>query len=74
MANNLMAERKRKRLTREEVGAEIGRSKDTIGSWERGETSPPLWPDGVALAMLFDCSIDWLAGSTNTRTTFNAQG
>ena len=67
MRNNLVSERKRLGLSREEVGKEINRSKDVIGKWERGETSPLLIPDGVALARLYGCSVDYLAGLTDER-------
>lgn len=67
MVNNLVSERKRSGMTREEVGAAINRSEDLIGKWERGESSPRLIPDGVALAKLYGCSVDYLAGLTNER-------
>lgn len=69
MRNNLVSERKRAGLSREEVGEKIGRSKDVIGKWERGESSPLLIPDGVALAKLYGCSVDYLAGLVDERTT-----
>lgn len=65
--NNLVSERKKLGMSREEVGRSIGRSKDTIGKWERGETSPLLFPDGVKLARLFGCSIDYLCALTEDR-------
>lgn len=69
MRNNLVSERKRLGLSREEVGAKIHRSADVIGKWERGETSPLLVPDVVNLSRLYGCSIDYLAGLTEERTT-----
>lgn len=69
MRNNLVSERKRAGLSREEVGEKIGRSKDVIGKWERGESSLLLIPDGVALAKLYGCSVDYLAGLCDERTT-----
>lgn len=68
MRNNLVSERKRSGLSREEVAEKIGRSKDVIGKWERGESSPLLIPDGIALARLYGCSIDYLAGLVDERT------
>lgn len=68
MSNNLVSERKKAGLSREEVGNLIGRSESVIGKWERGETSPLLVPDGVALAKLYGCSVDYLAGLTEERT------
>ena len=69
MSNNLRSERQKAGLSREEVAAKINRSEAVIGKWERGESSPLLFPDGVALAKLFGCSIDYLCGLTEERTT-----
>lgn len=66
MRNNLVSERKRAGLTRKEVGERIHRSEDVIGKWERGESSPIL-PDAMALAKLYGCSIDYLAGLIDER-------
>ncbi len=49
MLNNLVSERKRAGLTREEVGEKIHRSEYVIGKWERGEShrfscqTPSIW-------------------------------
>ena len=67
MRNNLASERKRAGLTRQEVAECIGRSADVIGKWERGETSPLIVPDGIRLADLYGCSIDYLAGISDER-------
>ncbi|MBR0403793.1 MAG: helix-turn-helix transcriptional regulator [Eggerthellaceae bacterium] len=67
MSNNLVSERKKAGLTRKEVAKLIGRSEAVIGKWERGVTSPLLVPDGVALAKLYGCSVDYLAGLTDDR-------
>lgn len=66
MPNNLVSERKRAGLSRKEVGERIHRSEDVIGKWERGDSSP-LLPDAVALASLYGCSVDYLAGITDER-------
>ncbi len=66
MRNNLVSERKRAGLSRKEVGEKIHRSEDVIGKWERGQSSP-LLPDAIALAKLYGCSIDYLAGLTDER-------
>ncbi len=68
MSNNFASERIRAGLSRVDVAREIGRSKEVIGKWERGESSPLLFPDGVALAKLFGCSVDYLCGLTDERT------
>lgn len=68
MSNNLASERVRAGLSRKDVAEAIGRSEDVIGKWERNETSPLLFPDGVALAKLFNCSVDYLCDLTPERT------
>lgn len=73
MRNNLVSERKRSGMTRQEVADSIGRSADVIGKWERGETSPLLIPDGINLAKLYGCSIDYLAGLSEERVVRSAQ-
>ncbi len=67
MLNNLASERKRAGLTREQVGKKIHRSEYVIGKWERGDSSPLLVPDAVALAKLYGCSVDYLAGIVEER-------
>lgn len=56
-------------LTREEVGEKIHRSEYVIGKWERGESSPLLVPDAINLAKLYGCSVDYLAGLVEERTS-----
>ena len=65
MLNNLVSERKRAGLTREK----IHRSEYVIGKWERGESSPLLVPDAINLAKLYGCSVDYLAGLVEERTS-----
>lgn len=65
--NNILAERKKIGLSREELGQKIGRSEAVIGKWEREESSPLLFSDAVNLAAVFGCSIDYLAGITEER-------
>lgn len=72
MRNNLVSERKRAGMSRKEVAKKINRSEDVIGKWERGESSPLLNPDGIALANLYGCSIDYLAGLIDERRPTNA--
>ena len=67
MSNNLVSERKKAGLSRKEVADKIGRSESVIGKWERGVTSPLLFPDGIALANLYGCTVDYLAGLTEER-------
>ncbi len=63
----LLAERKRNSLTRETVAKYVNKSEQLIGKWERGEQSPKIYPDGVKLAQLFNCSLDYLAGLKENR-------
>lgn len=70
MRNNLVSERKRAGYSRKEAAKRIHRSEDALGKWERGETSPPLFPDGVALAKLYGCSVDYLCGLTDERKPY----
>lgn len=67
MRKNLVSERKRAGLSRKQAAAAIHRSEDVLGKWERGETSPPLFPDGIALARLYGCSVDYLCELTEER-------
>ena len=67
MHNNLVSERKKAGLSREEVAEKLDRSAEVIGKWERGESSPPLMPDAVKLASIYGCSVDYLAGITEDR-------
>lgn len=62
MSNNLLAERKRLNLSREAVATYVGKSVGLVGAWERGERSPKLLTDGIKLAQLYNCSLDYLAG------------
>ena len=74
MRNNLVSERKRAGLTRKEAALLVNRSESVLGKWERGETSPLLFPDCVALARLYGCSVDYLCGLTDERTPFMKVG
>ena len=44
-------------------------SEYVIGKWERGESSPLLVPDAINLAKLHGCSVDYLAGLVEERTS-----
>ena len=67
MNNNLVSERVRAGMSRKEVAYSIGCSENTLASWERGETSPKLFPYGVKLAELYGCTIDYLSGLSQER-------
>lgn len=67
MVNNIESERRRLGLTQEELAAKVGKGRTTIVRWE----ADPLAITGtylVALAELFQCSIDYLLGLTSERS------
>ena len=53
--------RKNNGLTQKEVGDRIGVMNYTIGNWEQGRSDPSL-EDLIALADVFECSVDYLIG------------
>lgn len=65
MDNRICSERAARKMTQTELAAKVGVTRDTISAWERGgEVS------GSALKKMtevFECSMDWLAGLTETR-------
>lgn len=61
MENRLRELRKKKGMTQDQLAQAVGATKRQIGAWERGENELPMdYAD--AIAELFDCSIDNLAG------------
>lgn len=67
MNTNLVAERKRMNLSRDAVAKYVGKSVGLVGAWERGECAPKIYPDGIKLAQLYNCSLDYLAGLKSER-------
>lgn len=59
--SRLRALRKRQGLTPTEVGVEIGVARNTISSWETGSDTPAR-EKLVALADLYEASLDWIEG------------
>ena len=66
--SNLRSERYRLGMSQEELGELVGRRRATIGRWERDPAQIP-GPILVQLSKKFDCSIDYLLGFTDERTS-----
>lgn len=60
-AENLMALRKLRGWSQEELGSQIGVTRQTVSKWEMGQSTPEL-EKLVELAKLFNMSIDRLVG------------
>ena len=60
-AENLMALRKQRGWSQEELGSQIGVTRQTVSKWEVGQSTPEL-EKLVELARLFGMSIDQLVG------------
>ena len=61
-AENLMALRRSRNWSQEELGARLGVTRQTVSKWELGQTTPEL-EKLVELAQLFDLSLDELVGA-----------
>lgn len=61
MKTNIKAMRKVRKMTQDDLAAEIGVTKRVISSWERNESEITL-EDACAVANLFNCTLDELAG------------
>ena len=60
-AEHLMSLRKQRNWTQEELGSQIGVSRQTVSKWEMGQTTPEL-EKLVELSKLFHISLDQLVG------------
>ncbi len=60
-SEKLICLRRQRGWSQEELGNRVGVTRQTVSKWELGETTPEL-EKLVALAELFDCSIDALCG------------
>ncbi len=58
----LMELRKKKGLSQEELGEQIGVTRQTVSKWELGLTTPEL-DKLIDLARVFQCSVDYLIGN-----------
>ena len=57
LSDNLLALRKRRKLTQEQVAGAIGVSRQALSKWETGESVPDV-ENCVALAAFYDVSLD----------------
>ena len=60
-AEHLMALRKQRGWSQEELGSQIGVTRQTVSKWEMGQSTPEL-EKLVELSRLFGMSIDRLVG------------
>ena len=60
-AEHLMALRKQRGWSQEELGSQIGVTRQTVSKWEMGQSTPEL-EKLVELSRLFGMSIDQLVG------------
>lgn len=68
-ANQLITLRKQCGLSQEQLGTEIGVSRQTVSKWELGNTTPEL-DKLVALSDYFDISLDDLVGRDTVEHSF----
>lgn len=59
--------RKEKNLTQEELAEKLGKLRQTIGSWERGDSYPTL-EDLCRLSDIFQCDVKHLLGEFSEKT------
>ena len=64
--NNYRSERVRSHLSADDVADSVGVSKNTVLSWERGDTEPAA-SQLETMARLFGCTIDYLLALTDER-------
>jgi len=62
-ADNIMALRRSRGWSQEELGDRLGVSRQTVSKWETGQTTPEL-EKLIALADVYDLSLDELVGRT----------
>lgn len=66
----LICLRKQKGLSQEQLGEEIGVTRQTVSKWELGETTPEM-DKLILLSKLFSISIDELVGNTEEECSSN---
>ena len=65
MRNRIRSERALAGLTQTDLAAKMNVSRDTVSSWENGGA---VSVENLAkMAAEFNCSLDWLAGLSETR-------
>ena len=65
-SNNLYSIRKQAGMSQEELAERLNVSRQAISKWERGEAQPDT-DNLIAIAELFDVSLDWLVRSEDNR-------
>ncbi|WP_148511422.1 helix-turn-helix transcriptional regulator, partial [Hungatella hathewayi] len=60
-SERLILLRKQKGFSQEQLGAEVGVTRQTVSKWELGETTPEM-DKLIKLAELFGITLDELAG------------
>ena len=73
LGERLKALRKEHRYTQEFLADYLNVTRPAIGNYEKGINEPPL-QTLVKLADLYQVSLDWLAGRTNSKYNFNLEG
>ena len=69
-SENLMALRRSRNWSQEELGERLGVTRQTVSKWELGQTTPEL-EKLVELAKLFDLSLDALVNGASTSPDFS---
>ena len=69
-AENLIALRRSRNWSQEELGQRLGVTRQTVSKWELGQTTPEL-EKLVELAKLFDLSLDALVNGASTSPDFS---
>ena len=69
LACNLSRLRRDKGLTLEEVADRVGATRQAVGKWETGESTPDL-AHAAALAEFYGTSVDYLLGRTDERKPY----
>ena len=70
IANRLQTLRKEKGYSQEQLALELGISRQAVSKWERAESSPDT-DNLICLAKLYNVSLDYLAGFTDTLKPIN---
>lgn len=68
---NIASERKRLGLRQADLAEKLGVSKSTVERWEQNVT-PPFGDKLVEMHDLFGCTVDYLLGITDERTSTRA--
>ena len=67
--NRIASMRKSKGITQKELGRILGVAQNTISNWEKGNREPD-YESLKKMAFYFDCSTDYLLGTTPIGRTF----